>query len=108
MENSRPDETNDLSAPLEVNSPDSDHEAVSAPPVRTDSRESSPQPRTKIGRILDEDDGTFTLEYDNTVGKKHTMRLDSTTYERAIREAKSYLEIDDSNRDSQGDLWEIE
>jgi hypothetical protein len=36
------------------------------------------------------------------------MRLDALTYERAIREAKSYLEIDRDNLDPDGNHWEVE
>ncbi len=62
----------------------------------------------KTGKILDEAHGTFGLEYDNTQGKRNTMRLDALTYEKAIREAKSYLGIDEDNKDEDGALWEIE
>ena len=62
----------------------------------------------KIARIQDEDGGTFSLEYDNTLGKKNSMRLDAFTYERAIREAKSFLGINPDNLDADGDLWEVE
>ena len=50
----------------------------------------------------------FGLEYDNTLGKKHNMRLDATTYEEAIKEAKSYLGIDEHDHDSAGDEWVVE
>ena len=62
----------------------------------------------KIACILDQDDGTFILEYDNTLGKKHTMRLDAETYNNAVREARSFLEIDAENRDGDGIEWNIE
>jgi hypothetical protein len=62
----------------------------------------------KIARILDQEGGAFGLEYDNTVGKKHVMRLDADTYEKAIREAKAFLEIDADNRDTDGNEWDIE
>ncbi len=62
----------------------------------------------KIAKILDGDDGGFGLEYDNTVGKKNTMRLDAFTYEKAIREAKSFLGINADNHDADGQLWEVE
>ncbi len=62
----------------------------------------------KFARILDEPDGTFGLEYDNTVGKKHTMRLDALTYEQALREARSFLEITSEGRDGDGTTWDIE
>jgi hypothetical protein len=62
----------------------------------------------KIGRILDERGGTFRLEYDDTLGHKQNMRLDAVSYELAVREAKSYLEISASDRDAQGAEWDIE
>jgi hypothetical protein len=62
----------------------------------------------KSARILDGDQDTFTLEYDNTLGRKNRMRLDAATYEKAIREAKSYLGIKEDNHDEHGDLWEVE
>ena len=69
------------------------------------------QPRVgsmKIARIVDEDGGVFGLEYDNTLGKKNTMRLDAFTYESAIREAKSFLGINTDDRDADGTQWDIE
>ncbi len=62
----------------------------------------------KIARILDQEGGSFGLEYDNTLGKKHVMRLDADTYENAVREAKSFLEINGDNRDTDGNEWDIE
>jgi len=62
----------------------------------------------KIARIFDQDDETFGLEYDNTLGKKHRMRLEATTYEGAIREAKSFLGINAQNTDGDGTLWQVE
>jgi hypothetical protein len=62
----------------------------------------------KLATILDQDDGAFGLEYENTLGTKNTMRLDAISYERAIREAKSFLEIDDDNLDGDGTLWQVE
>ena len=62
----------------------------------------------KIAKILDQDGGTFALEYDNTLGKKNTMRLDALTYERAIGEAKSFLGIDSDDHDADGALWQVE
>ena len=49
----------------------------------------------------------FTLEYDTTIGTKHTMRLEATTYERAIREAKSFLGINENDCDEHGETWEV-
>jgi hypothetical protein len=62
----------------------------------------------RIARILDEESGTFGLEYDNTLGKKNTMRLDARTYEKAIREAKTFLGINADDHDADGVLWDIE
>lgn len=62
----------------------------------------------KIGRILDLPHGAFGLEYDNTIGKKHTMRLEALTYERALWEARSFLGINADGQDTDGHLWELE
>jgi hypothetical protein len=62
----------------------------------------------KTARILDQDDGAFSLEYDDTRGTRNTMRLDALTYERAIREAKSFLGINEDNHDEDGTPWEVE
>lgn len=62
----------------------------------------------KIGRISDQPNGQFGLEYDTQPGKKSMMRLEAATYERAIREARSFLGIGADNRDEDGDEWEIE
>ena len=61
----------------------------------------------KIGRILDQNDGAFGLEYDTTREDKNTMRLDALTYESAVREAKSYLGIMEDGLDADGALWDI-
>ena len=62
----------------------------------------------KTARILDRETEGFDLTYDNNIGQTHTMRLDALTYERAIREAKSYLGINGENLDPDGNQWEIE
>ncbi len=62
----------------------------------------------KIARILDEEGGCFRLEYDNDLGHKLNMRLDALSYERALREAKGYLEVGEDDRDPEGTQWEIE
>jgi hypothetical protein len=62
----------------------------------------------KTARILDEEDDSFGLEYDNNLGQKLIMRLEAATYERAVREAKSFLGIDVENLDGDGTTWEIE
>jgi hypothetical protein len=61
----------------------------------------------KVAIILDQAQGTFGLEYDDTRGKKHTMRLDAQTYDGALREAKSFLGIQKDDRDEAGDQWTI-
>ena len=62
----------------------------------------------KSARILDEPGGMFRLEYDDTLGHKRNTRLDAITYEQALREARSYLEIGEGERDPEGAQWEIE
>ncbi len=62
----------------------------------------------KIARIFDETGGAFGLEYDNTLGKKHAMRLEAFTYEKALREAKSFLGISIHDRDADGTQWDLE
>ena len=62
----------------------------------------------KIARILDEESDAFSLEYENTKGQKNMMRLDATSYESAIREAKSFLGIDEDDHDEDGDQWQVE
>jgi len=62
----------------------------------------------KTATILDEDDNSFVLEYDNNLGKKHTMRLDAVTYEQAVREARSFLGINQDNLDADGTSWTID
>lgn len=62
----------------------------------------------KTARILDQEHDTFGLEYDDTRGSKNIMRLDALTYEKAIREAKSFLGINEDNQDEDGTVWEIE
>ncbi len=48
------------------------------------------------------------LEYDNSLGKKNTMRLEAATYEQAIREAKSFLGVSNDDNDAEGHRWVIE
>ena len=64
-------------------------------------------PCIKRAVILYEDDESFGVEYDNTIGSRNTMRLDATNYEEAILEIKSFLGITD-DRDEHGTLWEID
>ncbi len=58
--------------------------------------------------ISEQDRGVFGLEYDNTVGKKHNMRLDAATYEKAVREARAFLGINEDDHDEAGDHWVVE
>ena len=62
----------------------------------------------KTATILDEDNGAFGLEYDNNRGTRNTMRLEAPTYERALREARSFLGIKEDNLDGDGDVWQVE
>ena len=62
----------------------------------------------KNARIIDEPGGSFRLEYDDTLGQKQNNRLEAMTYEQALREARSYLEIGEDDRDSEGAQWDIE
>ena len=61
----------------------------------------------KRATIVDQEDDTFGVEYDNTIGTRNTMRLEAATYEEAILEAKSFLGITD-DRDEHGTVWEID
>jgi hypothetical protein len=61
----------------------------------------------KTARILDGDRG-FGLEYDNNSGKRNTMRLDAKNYEKAVLEARLFLNIDQDNLDTDGTKWEVE
>ena len=62
----------------------------------------------KLATILDQGPTQFALEYDNTVGLKNQMRLDANTYEKALREARTYLGINDDGCDDAGDHWIVE
>jgi hypothetical protein len=57
--------------------------------------------------ILYEEDDSFGVEYDNTIGSRNTMRLEATSYEDAILEIKSFLGITE-DRDEHGTVWEID
>jgi hypothetical protein len=70
--------------------------------------EPSSKKKMKIARILDEAGGKFRLEYENTRGHKQNMSLDAVTYEQALREARSYLEIGEGDCDGEGAQWNIE
>jgi hypothetical protein len=63
----------------------------------------------RTAQILDgEEPNGFLVEYDNTQGTKNVMRLDATTYEKAIREIKLFLSINEDNCDEDGNQWQIE
>ena len=62
----------------------------------------------KRATVLDEVGGFFGLEYDNTIGRKHTMRLEAATYEGALREARAFLGIAENDQDEDGDQWTVE
>lgn len=84
--------------------PDQDNPATLTPESPPLSKASP----VKFGRILDEEDGSFGLEYDDTRGQKNRMRLEALTYEGAIREARSFLGIQGDDHDEDGDLWAVE
>jgi hypothetical protein len=62
-------------------------------------------PPVKTALILDEAPGAFRLQYEDTLGRKLTMRLDALTYEQALRESRSFLGIQDDDLDEAGDRW---
>ena len=62
-------------------------------------------PPVKTALILDEVPGAFRLQYEDTQGRKQTMRLDALTYEQALCEARSFLGIREDDRDEAGDRW---
>ncbi len=62
----------------------------------------------KTATIIDLDDDILGLEYDNTLGERNTMRLEADSYEKAIREARSFLGIEADNRDADGTVWQVE
>lgn len=62
----------------------------------------------KTARILDLEEGGFGLEYDNNTGKRNTTRLDAVTYEKAVAEARLFLEINRNDIDSDGTKWDFE
>lgn len=83
-------------------------EGQAPPPTANAAPPASEAAPGKVARIFDEDEGGFGMEYDNTVGQKHTMRLDALSYEGAIREARSFLGIGDNDTDEDGDCWTVE
>jgi hypothetical protein len=62
----------------------------------------------KRAEILEESEGEFAVEYDDTRGGRQRMRLEAVTYERAIREARAFLGIDGAGLDAAGDSWVVE
>jgi hypothetical protein len=68
----------------------------------------NPTEKTFLAKILDQEDDSFCLEYPKRNGETTVMRLEASTYEGAVREAKAYLGIGDDNRDEKGALWEID
>jgi len=67
-----------------------------------------PEVPVKTALIVDEAYGAFSLEYDDTRGRKQSMRLDALTYEGALREARSFLGIPENDQSEAGDggmMW---
>jgi hypothetical protein len=62
----------------------------------------------KRATILEQGRDQFALEYEDTLGRKNQMRLDAFTYEKAIREARSFLGINEDDQDEAGDQWTLE
>jgi hypothetical protein len=62
-------------------------------------------PPVKTALILDEAPEAFRLQYEDTQGREQTMRLDALTYEQALREARSFLGIQENDCDEAGDRW---
>ena len=62
----------------------------------------------KAARILDLEGGSFGLEYDDNVGRRNTMRLDAGTCEKAVHEARLFLEINQEDIDPDGTNWGVE
>jgi len=58
--------------------------------------------------VIQERAGIFSLQYENNRGEKNLTRLDATTYELAVREARSFLGIKTDNHDEDGNLWDVE
>jgi hypothetical protein len=81
-------------------------------PLREDTGDAPPPPPQpaplKIARVLEEEEGEFTLEYDDTRGHKNTMRLDALSYEGSLREARAFLGIRADDHDEDGVLWSVE
>ena len=63
---------------------------------------------TKIAQIIDLPGDRFRLEYDDTLGRKNSMRLDASTYDGAVQEARTYLGINEQDLDADGNKWEMQ
>ena len=63
---------------------------------------------TKIAQIIDLPGDRFRLEYEDTLGRKNSMRLESSTYDNALREAKTFLGINEQDLDADGNIWEMQ
>lgn len=83
------------------------NDAPSARPFEQ-SAEWRKQKPMKYAAILDQGTDSFCLEYDDTIGRKNTMRLEAVTYDQAVREARAFLGIKENDRDEDGDLWLVE
>ena len=103
---SRPDSETESKPDIPVEPPVEG--AVQPPPSPGNASASEWRQPAKTARILEENDAAFGLEYDNNRGTKNTMRLDALTYEDAIREARSFLGIQEGDRDEDGVRWEVE
>jgi hypothetical protein len=65
-------------------------------------------PCVKVATILDDEGRGFGLEYDDTRGRKNQMRLEALSYQGAVREARSFLGIQQDDHDRDGRLWIVE
>jgi len=63
---------------------------------------------TKIAQIIDLPGDRFRLEYEDTLGRKNSMRLEASTYDSALQEARTFLEINELNLDVDGNIWEMQ
>lgn len=62
----------------------------------------------KTGTIQEDLSGGFALQYEDTLGRVLEMRLEATSYEGALKEARAYLSIDKEGIDPAGDTWNLE
>jgi hypothetical protein len=91
-----------------IPSPTTDSLSAPGPSAQTEGSAAPQPPRVKVARVLEEEEGEFSLEYDDTRGEKNTMRLDALSYDRALREARSFLGIQADDRDEDGARWTVE